>query len=180
MKHHQMTLAGTKQEAVVRGDVLSVLSGNSALVALTIYRSGNGWLALYPGDGLPTDPMSTYWGTLVPTMKRVAAAIPSLESAAAFVPDDAEVIAEQPKSTECALGAVAASSVLKPAPAPVMADAWPTVPAGAPAAPAAPGCLRIDIGWQLWKEEDEGSDLQYQVPHRHSGTAAISVFRSPT
>eukprot|EP00892_Ulva_mutabilis_P001149 jgi/Ulvmu1/11034/UM007_0215.1 len=151
------------KEAVVRGDILPVLSGNSAVVALTIYRSGNGWLALYPGNGLPADPTATYWGSLVPAMKRVAAAIPSLESATNFVPDDSEIIAPRPKSTECALGAAAATSVLKPAAAPLTAEAWPALPEGTPEAPAAPGCMRIDVGWQLWKEEDEGTDLQYQL-----------------
>lgn len=155
-----------KQEAVVRGDILRLLSGSSSVVALTIYRSGNGWLALYPGDGLPSDPNSTYWGSMVSTMKRVAASIPSLESAAAFVPDDAEVFEPQPKTTERALGAAATNSVLSPEAAPVVADAWPAVPEGAPEAPAEPECLRIDVGWHLWKEEDEGTDMQYQVwPH---------------
>ena len=162
-KHPPMNTAEYEQEAVVRGDILHVLSGSSAVVALTIYRSGNGWLALFPGKGLPTDPSSTFWGSLIPTMKRVAASIPSLECAPAFVPDESEMIAPHPKSAECSLATAAGSNVLEPAAPLVSADEWPFVPQGAPSAPAAPACLRIDVGWQLWKEEDDGTDLQYQV-----------------
>ena len=152
-----------------------MLSGSSAIVALTIYRSGNGWLALYPANGLPVDSTVTYWGSMISTMKRVAASIPSLECAQAFEPDDSETIAAQAKSTERALGAAATSSVLAPEAAVAAADDWPAVPEGAPAPQADPGCLRIDVGWHVWKQEDEGTDIQYQVWFFHSCASSCIV-----
>ena len=147
----------------MRCNLLNILSGCNARVALTVYRSGNGWLAYYPGAGAPPDPSATYWGSLVPHMKMIAATIPSLESAAAFTPDQAEVYEAQDKQMEESIGGAAAKTALvAPAKRPE-ATQWPALPEGSPEEAPTPSRLRVDVGWSLWQQDGEGTDLQYQV-----------------
>lgn len=150
----------------MRCSLLQLLFGCNARVALTIYRSGNGWLAYYPSAGTPPDPSLSYWGSLVPHMKMIAATIPSLESASAFSPDHQEFYEPQEKQMEDSIGGAAARSALVPVPKRAEAVNWPALPEGSCEEPTTPSRLRIDVGWHLWQEDGEGTDLQYQV-HFH-------------
>jgi hypothetical protein len=96
-------------------------------------------------------------------MKKIAATIPSLEFAAAFSPDQAEVYAPQEKQLDESIGGAAAKSALLPTSKRPKAVSWPAVPDGTPQEAPTPRRMRIDVGWHLWKQNGEGTDLQYQV-----------------
>lgn len=180
--HHHIPV----QEPVVRCDLLQILNGCNARVALTVYRSGNGWLAYYPSTGAPPDPSTTYWGSLVPHMKMIAATIPSLEYAAAFKPDESELYESQEKQLDESIGSAATRNALLPAPKRPEATLWPAVPDETCEQKPTPSRLRIDVGWNLWQEEGEGTDLQYQVnpapiplPHHDMAQSLLSIAFPP-
>jgi hypothetical protein len=99
----------------------------------------------------------------MPTMKAVAASIPSLEAAASFIPDEAERYDRVPKVSNCALTAAACMDVRKPPSKPVAADAWPALPEGRGDVAEGPKRIRVDVGWALWDADAGGDDMQYQV-----------------
>lgn len=96
-------------------------------------------------------------------MKTIAATIPSLESASAFTPDQAEVYEAQEKQLEESIGGAAAKNVLAAPFKRPEATLWPALPEGSPEGAPTPSRLRIDVGWHLWQQDGEGTDLQYQV-----------------
>jgi hypothetical protein len=111
-------------------------------------------------------------------MKTIAASIPSLEAAAAFKPDVTEVYEMQEKQLEESIEDATARNVLAARKTPLEATAWPALPEGAGSSGACPEKLRIDVGWHLWKEDGEGTDLQYQVLRTLHSVARDAFLRS--
>jgi hypothetical protein len=153
------------QEALVRFSVLSVLEGRSCRAALAIYRTANGWIAYFPRESNAPDASIVSWGLMLPTIKSIAARIPSLEAAPQFIADPTEQVAVPAKAKACALGPAAAAAPLALKAEPTAVMSWPQPapkPGDAPTV-ATPKRLRIDVGWRLWSEGAEGTEIQYQV-----------------